>query len=110
NENLRLERLFREAIESHSLVEFPYQSDKDSRSRLRKVEPYLVAITDKGEIKVVGYSINDKESADQLKHYYFKKIKAGAVRVLPQKFHRLRVDPGKVYNTPTVKVVCRVKF
>lgn len=108
-----LTTLLCKAINKKHVVEVFYKSKKDRKPRWRKVEPYLVVMSKgDGKIKMVGCPLDRVEtgSEDKLGHYLFDKLGASDVKILADTFHSIRVHPSKVFNTPNVKVICRVRF
>jgi hypothetical protein len=104
------------AIQEKRLVQFYYESKTSDKKEWRIVEPYLVALRKKdGHIILSGWFVPTKEQlrenqqADQ-KQYLIERIDKDEIRVLPETFSRLKVDAEKIYNTPTLEILCRVEF
>ncbi len=101
------------AIKRKQVVRFHYRS-KDYED-WRKVDPYIVAINEKGNIFLSGFftpttdQLKDGKTAKQ-GNYVLDKFKEGSLEMIDENFDRLKVEPEKIYYTPTIKVICRVSF
>jgi hypothetical protein len=104
------------AIQERRLVQFYYESKTSDKKDWRTVEPYLVGIRKQdGHMVLSGWFIptdeqlNDKQRAMQ-KLYLIDRIDKDAITVLPATFSRLKVESNKIYDTPTLEILCRVEF
>ena len=103
------------AIKQKRVIRFYYTNKFKKAEDWRILDPYLLAKNQKGNTFVTGFFT---PTQDQLKRgkkseqklYLINEIKEGSFKVLPQTFDKLKIDPAKVYNTPTIEVICRVSF
>jgi uncharacterized protein YecE (DUF72 family) len=101
------------AIKQRKLVEFYYESD--SGSGWRKVEPYLIAIKNKGRSNVffTGYvhpsqDIKRRKSNDDQGQYLLNKIDIKQFRILDEEFDTVKVKEENIFGAlSTVRVVYR---
>jgi hypothetical protein len=112
----KLVEIICQAIKEHKMLWFNYESD--SGRYWRKVEPYILAIKDKGKgnIFFTGYAYPSNESKKKNKNdnqgqYLLKKIDMNQFEVLDETFHALKLEHKKIYGElPTIKIICRVVF
>jgi hypothetical protein len=104
------------AIQEKRLVQFYYESKTSDKKEWRTVEPYLIGLRKKdGHIILSGWFIPTKEQLSEnqredQKQYLIERIHKDEIRVLPKTFTRLKVDSRKIYQTPTLEILCRVEF
>ena len=111
-----LKKVICQAIKEHKILWFNYESD--SGKYWRKVEPYILAIKDKGRgnLYFTGYAYPSKErktksTNDNQGHYLLSKINLNEFEVLDKTFHELKLDRKRIYGElPTIKIICRVVF
>jgi len=105
-----------QAIKEHKILWFYYESD--SGKYWRKLDPYILAIKDKGKgnIFFTGYihispERQKENSNDNQGQYLLNKIDMDRLKVLDETFDELRLEPDKIYGElPTIKIICRVVF
>lgn len=102
-------------ISKRKILWFYYESS--SGNYWRKVEPYILAIKDKGNgnIFFTGYVYPSKEretkSGDNNNQgqYLLSKIDINRFEVLDESFNILKVDYEKIFGElETIKIICRV--
>lgn len=102
------------AIQQRKLVEFYYESK--SGKGWRKVEPYLIAIKDKGKgnIFFTGYvhptgEIKRKDDNDNQGQYLLNKIDLAQFSILDEEFDTMKLDTEVIFGElKTIRVVYRV--
>jgi len=116
NHETELKKVICQAIKEHKVLWFNYESD--SGKYWRKVEPYLLAIKDKGKgnIFFTGYAYPSKERKTKSTNnnqgqYLLNKIDIYKFEVLDETFDSLKISDEKIYGElPTIKIICRVVF
>ena len=116
NHETELKKVICQAIKEHKMLWFNYESD--SGKYWRKVEPYLLAIKDKGKgnIFFTGYAYPSKERKTKSTNnnqgqYLLNKIDIYKFEVLDETFDSLKISDEKIYGElPTIKIICRVVF
>lgn len=111
-----LEKTICQAIKEHKLLWFYYKSS--TGEYWRKVEPYILAIKDKGKgnIFFTGYVHPSKEGKikstnDNQKQYLLNKIDVNKFEVLDETFDSVKISYEKIFGElPTIKIICRVDF
>jgi uncharacterized protein YecE (DUF72 family) len=104
------------AIRQQKLVEFYYESG--SGEGWRKVEPYLIAIKNKGRgnIYFTGYvhtgeQIKRKNDNDDQGQYLLNKIDINRFRILDETFEEMRLKEENIFGElPTVRIVYRTSI
>lgn len=104
------------AIQLRKIIRFYYESK--SGNYWRKVEPYLIAIKDKGRgnVYITGYAYPSKERKtlkgnDDQGQYLINKIDLKKFEILDATFDHLKIPSDRIFGElPTVKIICRVSF
>jgi hypothetical protein len=114
NHEAKLSKLICECIKEHKVLWFYYESS--SGKYRRKVEPYILAVKDNGNLFFTGYAYPSKEAKhkntnDNQGQYLLNKIDINQFEVLDETFNKLKLDYEKIFGElPTIKIICRVKF
>ncbi len=104
------------AIQEKRLVQFYYESKTSDKKEWRTVEPYLVGVRKQdSHIILSGWFIPTEEQLSEnqqatQKQYLIERIDTDKIKVLAETFSRLKVDARKIYQTPTLEILCRVEF
>jgi hypothetical protein len=101
------------AIKHRKTLSFYYEST--SGNYWRKVDPYLLAIKDKGQgnIYFTGYvhpdeNIHRKDSNDDQGQYLLNKIDLKRFKILDEEFDDMKINEEKIFgDLPTVRVIYR---
>ncbi len=102
------------AIHEKRLIKFFYENTTRNHKDWRTIEPYLIGIRkENGNIFLTGWFLPTKEQLEkgekaEQKQYLIDRIEK--LSVLDKKFSWVRIDADKIYNTPTIEVVCNVNF
>jgi len=100
------------AIKQKQVIKFYYESRTNQNKDWRIVEPYMVGIRKgNGNIFLTGWFI---PSADQIlqnqklgqKQYLIDQIKK--FTMLSRHFNTIKISSTKIYNTPTINVICKI--
>jgi len=108
----KLYDLMCKAIIERRMISFYYESKGGKYHR--KVEPYLMAIKENGNIYVTGYEYASKERTreknnDRQGQYLLKKIDLDRFKTLEETFDSLKIPSDRIFGKlRTVKVICRV--
>ena len=104
------------AIQEKRLVQFYYESKTSDKKEWRTVEPYLIGLRKKdGHLILSGWFVPNKDQLNEKqqpmqKLYLIERIDKDEIKVLAKTFDRLKVDSKKIYQTPTLEILCRVEF
>ena len=104
------------AIRHKRVVKFYYKSTTREHQDWRRVEPYLIGKRKQnGNIFLTGWFLPTagqlkQEQKPGQKQYLLDGINKNELTILPGTFDKLKVDPAKIYNTPTIDVICRVSL
>jgi hypothetical protein len=108
----KLSEVINQAIRDRKKIRFYYES---SGGRYwRKVEPYLLAIKQNGNLYFTGYEYPSKERIkekgnDKQGHYLLSKIDLNELEVLNENFGNIKVPEERIFGElSTAKVICRV--
>ncbi len=110
----KLRQILCKAIRNHNTLRFYYESS--SGKYWRKVDPYILAIKDKGAGNTffTGYvhpSSKNENKNDNQGQYLLNKIDTNRFKVLDKKFNKLKLDYDKIFGElPTIKMISRVAF
>ncbi len=105
-----VKQLYKAIIEKHP-IEFYYIDKYKKKEGTRKGEAYLMGINEKGNLFVSGVFTTIKENNEEKgshKNYLIDQIKEGSLKILPEKFNHLRIEPEKVYRLKEANVLCAV--
>jgi len=108
----KVKDLLMEAMRDKKMIELEYES---SRGKLvRKVEPYLIGIKDKGKgnIFLTGYQYptegSENKNNDQAQ-FLLANIGLQKLRVLDEHFDDLKIDAAKIFGElPSIRTVYRI--
>jgi len=109
----KLSEIISQAIRDRNKIRFYYESG--SGRFWRKVEPYLLAIKQNGNLYFTGYEYPSKERIkekgnDKQGQYLLSKIDLGKFEILNETFKSIKIPEGRIFGKlPTVKVLCRVQ-
>jgi len=111
-----LRKLLCDCIKQHKVLWFYYESSTGNYPR--KVDPYILAIKNKGKGNTFftgcvypSEEAQLKSNDDDQGHYLLKKIDMSQFKVLGETFHELKLDYHKIFGElPTIKIICRVTF
>lgn len=104
-----------DAISQKRLIKFYYESASSNKKEWRVVEPYIVAIKDKGEGNVFLAALPTTELSKRIEdritgHYLLERIDISKLEVLNETFDQPNVERKRIVDTPTIKVICRFKY
>lgn len=106
-------KLLCKAIRQKHVIRFYYKDITKNKKGIRIAEPYILGIKNKGAGNTYLAALplkNDYQIKDpikkQLGHYLLPGIKN--LEILPKQFTSIKVEKKIVYDTPTIKVICRV--
>jgi hypothetical protein len=99
-----------QAIQERKIVKFYYESKSGNYER--KVEPYILAVKDKGKgnIFFTGYAYPSRErrtksTNDNQGQYLLNKIDINKFEVLDEAFASIKISYEKIYGElPTIKI------
>jgi hypothetical protein len=111
-----LRKLLCYCIKQHKVLWFYYESS--TGNYWRKVDPYILAIKDKGKGNTffTGFvypseEAQQKNNNDDQGHYLLKKIDMSRFEVLDETFNDLLLDYDNIFgDLRTIKIICRVAF
>ena len=101
------------AIDRCRKIRFYYESIRGG-NYCRKVEPYLIAINEKGNAYVTGYEYPSNErkteqNNDGQGQWLLNKIDLNKCEVLDETFSTLKIPEQRIFGElPNVEVICRV--
>jgi hypothetical protein len=104
-------KLLCQIINRRQIITFYYES-KNGNKGWRKVEPYLVALDDKGAgpsfLCALPVEELDKEIGIRYTgHYFLEKIDLDKFKILQETYVEPNVARDRITSTPTIEVICR---
>lgn len=104
-----------DAITKRSRIKFYYESSSSGKKEWRTVEPYIVAIKDRGAGNAFLAALPVTEIKKKIDkritgHYLLDRIGIDTIEFLDETYDKPHVERSRIVNTPTIKVICRYKY
>jgi WYL domain-containing protein len=108
----KLSEIISQAIRDRKKMRFYYESS--GGKYWRKVEPYLLAVKQNGNLYLTGYEYPSKERVkekgnDRQGQYLLNKLDLNKLEIFNETFGDIKIPQERIFGElPTVQVVCRV--